>query len=304
MGRYIMGRAVQGLTSMFLVTIFVFGIVRLSGDPLQMLLPEEAPPEQYAEMKKLLYLDKPIVVQYWKWISRVVRGDLGTSTKLRIPVMELIGERLPNTLQLAAVAFAFTLTLGLAVGVYAAAWRGSVVDYVARGFAVMGQAAPSFWSGIIFILIFAVYLRWLPAGGKGGLSSIILPAFTLGWLPVAGVMRMTRSSMLEVLNSEYIKLARIKGVRETLVLWKHGFKNAALPVLTYTALIFIAMINGSVIIETVFAWPGIGRLVLEAVLNRDFPIVQAVVLMFSTWYILGNLFIDIGYAYLNPRIRY
>ena len=294
----------QAIISMFVVSIAVFGVVRLSGDPLQLLLPDEAPPEQYEQMKKLLHLDRPIVVQYGEWISRMAVGDLGTSTSARVPVVKLIRERLPNTLQLAAVAFAFTLAFGLTVGVYAAAFRGTVLDALARGFAVLGQAQPNFWTGIIFILVFAVYLGWLPAGGKSGWESVILPAITLGWLPVAGVMRLTRSSMLQVLNSEYVKLARIKGVNEFQVLWKHSLKNAALPVLTYSSLVFISMITGSIITETVFAWPGIGRLVLTAVVNRDFPIIQGVVLMFSAWYIVGNLLIDITYAYLNPKVRY
>ena len=294
----------QAIISMFVVSVAVFGVVRLSGDPLQLLLPDEAPPEQYEQMKKLLHLDRPIVVQYGEWISRMAVGDLGTSTSARVPVVKLIRERLPNTLQLAAVAFAFTLAFGLTVGVYAAAFRGTVLDALARGFAVLGQAQPNFWTGIIFILVFAVYLGWLPAGGKSGWESVILPAITLGWLPVAGVMRLTRSSMLQVLNSEYVKLARIKGVNEFQVLWKHSLKNAALPVLTYSSLVFISMITGSIITETVFAWPGIGRLVLTAVVNRDFPIIQGVVLMFSAWYIVGNLLIDITYAYLNPKVRY
>ena len=169
----------------------------------------------------------------------------------------------------------------------------------------MGQALPNFWQGIVFILIFAVWLGWLPAAGReGGIKFLILPAITIGWFPVAGVMRLTRSSMLDVLNSEYVKLARVKGVRESLVLWKHAFKNAALPVLTYSALIIVFMVRGSVIVETVFAWPGVGRLVLEAVYNRDFPIVQAIVLLFASFFITANLLVDITYAYLNPKIRY
>ena len=304
MGGFIAGRLAQAFISMFVVTIAVFGVVRLSGDPLQLLLPDEAPPEQYEQMKEALHLDRPIVVQYWEWVSKVAVGDLGTSTSARVPVLELITGRLPNTLQLATVAFAFTLVFGLTVGVYAAAFRGSLLDALARGFAVLGQAQPNFWTGIIFILVFAVYLGWLPAGGKSGWNSVILPAVTLGWLPVAGVMRLTRSGMLQVLNSEYVKLARIKGVSEVQVLWKHALRNAALPVLTYSSLVFISMITGSIITETVFAWPGIGRLVLEAVVNRDFPIIQAIVLMFSAWYIIGNLLIDITYAYLNPKVRY
>ena len=304
MGKYIYRRSLQALLSMFVVTIVVFGIIRLSGDPLQVLLPLEAPPSQYEEMRRLLKLDRPIYEQYLVYISGIFRGDFGKSTAMRINVSELIADRMPATLQLAAVGFVFATVIGLTVGVYAAAYRGSPLDVVARSVAIVGMAAPGFWLGIMLIMIFAVWWDVFPAGGKSGWSSLVLPAITLGSFPVAGLMRLTRSSMIEVLSSEYVKLARIKGVSESQVLWKHAFKNAAIPVLTYAALFFIGMLRGSVITETVFAWPGIGRLVLEAVLNRDFPIVQTVVLMFSAWYIIMNLVVDILYAYINPRIRY
>jgi peptide/nickel transport system permease protein len=304
MVRYILARTAQAVVSLLAVTVFIFGIVRLSGDPLQVLLPPEASREQYDEMRRLLLLDQPLYVQYGTWLSHVVVGDFGQSTRHRLPVSELIAGRLPATLQLAAVAFPLTMLLGLGIGVYAAAWRGSSLDLAARTFAVIGQAAPSFWMGIVLIMVFGVWLHVLPAGGKNDWTSYILPALTLGWYPVAGVMRLTRSSMIEVLGSEYIKLARVKGVSEQSVLWKHAFKNAALPVLTFAALVFIFMVGGSVIVETVFAWPGIGPLALEAIYNRDFPIVEGVVMLFSSWVIIGNLVVDVLYAYLNPRIRY
>jgi peptide/nickel transport system permease protein len=193
---------------------------------------------------------------------------------------------------------------GLSIGVYSAVFRSSALDGVARTLAVVGQALPNFWLGIILILVFGVWLRWLPAGGMGHWYNLILPAIALGWAPVAGVMRLTRSSMIDVLGSEYIKLARIKGVSPIYIHWKHAFKNAALPVLTFTALVLLGLVRGAVIVETVFAWPGVGLLVLEGINNRDFPIVQGVVLMFSSWIIFGNLLVDILYAYINPRIRY
>ena len=305
MARYIIKRSIHALITMVVVSIVVFMIVRLSGDPVEVLVPDEAPAEDYEEMRKLLRLDEHITVQYVIWMRNVLTGDFGESTTQRLPVATLVVERFPATLQLTSLAFAFTLLIGLPIGVYAAAYRGSPLDLFARGFAVMGQALPNFWQGIVFILIFAVWLGWLPAAGReGGIKFLILPAITIGWFPVAGVMRLTRSSMLEVLNSEYVKLARVKGVRESLVLWKHAFKNAALPVLTYSALIIVFMVRGSVIVETVFAWPGVGRLVLEAVYNRDFPIVQAIVLLFASFFITANLLVDITYAYLNPKIRY
>ncbi|MCZ6614511.1 MAG: ABC transporter permease [Chloroflexi bacterium] len=305
MSRYIIKRSIHAVITLFVVSIVVFMIVRLSGDPVLLLVPDEAPAEDYEEMRKLLRLDEHITVQYVIWMRQVLTGDLGESTTQRLPVATLILERFPATLQLTSLAFTFTLLIGLPIGVYAAAHRGGALDFLARGFAVFGQATPNFWMGIVFIMIFAVWLGWLPAAGReGGIKFLILPAVTIGWFPVAGVMRLTRSSMLEVLNSEYVKLARVKGVRESLVLWKHAFKNAALPVLTYSALIIVFMVRGSVIVETVFAWPGVGRLVLEAVYNRDFPIVQAVVLLFATFFITANLLVDITYAYLNPKIRY
>lgn len=304
MVRFILSRFAQALVSMFGISVLVFGVVYLSGDPLQVLLPPEAPKEQYAEMTKLLHLDEPLPVQYVRWLGRAVVGDFGVSLKLRRPVSQLIVERLPATFQLAGVAFVFTLVFGLTLGVYSAAFRGSPLDYFARLFAAMGQAAPSFWMGIVLIVIFAVWLRVLPAGGRSDWKSYILPAITLGWYPVAGIMRLTRSSMIEVLGTEYVKLARIKGASELTVLWKHAFRNAALPVMTFAALIFLFLIRGAVIVETVFSWPGLGRLALDAVTNRDMPVTQGVVLMLSSWVILGNLIVDILYAYLNPRIRF
>lgn len=289
---------------MFIVTVVIFGTVRLSGDPARMMISDEAPREQYEEMRRLLLLDRPLPEQYWRWISQAVKGDFGISLRYQIPVSELIRQRLPATLELAVAAYGVTLLLGLTIGVYSAAYRGSPLDAGARLLAIIGQAAPNFWLGIMLVLIFAVSLGWLPSGGRGEWRHLILPAVTLGWAPVAGLMRITRSSMIEVLGSDYIRLARVKGVSETRVLWKHAFKNGALPILTYASLVFLALIRGSVIVETVFFWPGIGRLVLEGVNNRDFQLVQAIILLFSSWVIFGNLLVDILYVYLNPKIRH
>lgn len=304
MNKFILGRVVQAVISLVVVSIFVFSIVRISGDPLHNLLPLEAPQEQYDEMRKLLHLDEPIHIQYVTWASGILRGDFGDSIFFRRSVGSLIASRLPNTLLLAGVAFLFALVIGLIVGVYSASNRGSRFDVISRSVAIIGMAAPSFWLGLMLIMVFAVQFGVLPAGGKGDWKSVILPAITLGSFPVAGLMRLTRSSMIEVLSSEYIKLARIKGVSEVWVLWKHAFRNAGIPVLTFGGIIFIGLLRGSVITETVFAWPGIGRLVLEGVINRDFPIVQGVVLLFSSWYILMNLIVDISYSFINPKIRY
>lgn len=301
--RFLVLRSVQAIVSLIVVSLVVFGLLHLSGDPLQVLLPEEATRQQYELMAKELHLDDPFLVQYWIWAKKAVRFDFGESNVLAISAGEAVKGRLPATVQLAASAFAITLLVGVSVGVYSAAFRGSKLDIVARSFAILGQAIPNFWLGIMLILVISVHFDWLPAGGKTGWNSLILPAFTLGLAPVAGVLRLTRSSMIEVLSAEYVKMARAKGVRETMVVWRHAFKNAALPVLTFGALIFMFLLRGSLITETVFAWPGVGSLVIQAVMNRDFPIVQATVMMFSAMFILGNLFVDVLYGYLNPRIR-
>ena len=302
--RYVIGRLLQAALSLFLISVFVFVLARATGDPAQVLLPMDASAEQYEVLRRNLHLDEPYLKQYYLWISDMLTGDFGTSSTRRVPVNQMLRESVPPSLQLAGAGFAFTIFIGVPLGVYAAAYRGSALDTFSRGFAVMGQAMPGFWLGIILITVFAVVLGWLPAGGKGGLKHLILPAFTIGWFGTAGVMRLTRSSMLEVLHTEYVKLARIKGLVEPKVLWKHAFKNASLPVLTFGGLILFAFVTGALVTETVFSWPGMGTLVLQATVNRDFAVVQIVVMLVSAVYIMGNLVIDILYAYLNPRIRY
>lgn len=303
--RYVLGRLLQAAVSLMYVTLMIFVLVRLTGDPLQVLLPEDASPQQYQEMRELLHLDEPLPIQYFRWMGLLLRFDLGMSTTRRsIPVATVILERLPATLQLASAGFVVAVVLGIAVGVYAAAWRGSWFDSLVRFNAALGQATPAFWIGLLLIMIFGVWLRVLPAGGMGDVRHLILPALAMGWAANSAILRLTRSSMIDALTSEYVKLARIKGVSENAVLWRHALKNAALPVLTYSGLVFLSFLNGAIVTETVFAWPGIGRLVLQAVTARDFPVIQALVLMFSALYILGNFVIDVLYAYLNPRIAY
>lgn len=304
MSRYILGRLVQSLVSMFVVSIVVFALVRLSGDPIQIMAPPEASEADIAVLRAYLGLDRPWPVQYWTFISHAVQGDFGRSVRFRRPAMELIAERYVATLELGALAVFIVIAVALPVGVYAAVRRNTPLDFLARGFAALGQAVPPFWLGLLLVLIFGVLLHLLPTSGRGTPLHVILPGITLGWFAVAGLMRLTRSAMLDVLGSEYVKLARIKGLPERQVIWKHAFKNAALPVVTFAALLFVALLNGSIITETVFSWPGLGLLVIEAVDSRDYPIVQAVVMCLSAMYIGVNLFVDILYAYLNPKIRY
>jgi peptide/nickel transport system permease protein len=302
--RYILGRIVQSIVSVFVVSVVVFALVRLSGDPIQIMMPAEATQKDIDLMRTALGLDRPWPVQYWRFVSNAVHGDFGRSVRFRRPAMDLIAERYAATLELGGLAVLIVIVVALPVGVYAAVRRGSGLDYAARAFAALGQAVPPFWLGLVLVLIFGVLLHLLPTSGRGTPLHVLLPGITLGWFAVAGLMRLTRSAMLDVLGSEYVKLARIKGLPERQVIWKHAFKNAALPVVTFAALLFVALLNGSIIVETVFGWPGLGLLVIEAVDSRDYPIVQAVVLCLSTMYIGVNLLVDILYAYLNPKIRY
>ena len=304
MQRYIVGRLFQSVVSLVVVSVVVFALVRFSGDPIAIMAPPEATQQDIELIRAYLGLDRPWTVQYWRFATRALQGDFGQSIRFRRPAMDLIFERYGATLELGGLAVLIVIVVAIPVGVHAAVRRGTALDYVARGFAALGQAVPPFWLGLLLVLLFGVLLRLLPTSGRGTPLHILLPGITLGWFAVAGLMRLTRSAMLDVLGSEYVKLARIKGLPERQVIWKHAFKNAALPVVTFAALLFVALLNGSIIVETVFSWPGLGLLVIEAVDSRDYPIVQAVVMCLSAMYIGVNLLVDMLYAYLNPKIRY
>jgi peptide/nickel transport system permease protein len=304
MGRYILSRLAQALVSVLVVSLVVFALGRLAGNPIELLLEMGASAEMRQRLIVELGLDRSYLDQYLRFAGALLRGDLGRSVVNREPVAGLIGRAFVNTIQLGAAAMVVAILIAVPIGVYAAAFRNSPLDRVARIFAILGQSAPPFWVGIILIMVFGVWLRWLPTSGMGTASHLVLPAFTLGWYIAAGIMRLTRTSMLEVLRADYVRLARAKGVPESKVIWKHGFKNAALPVLTFTAILFVALLSGTVVTETVFAWPGLGRLLVQSVQWRDYPVVEAVVLLLSVMYLAINLLVDILYAYLNPRIRY
>src|SRR3954470_16429871 len=304
MARFIVGRLLQALVTLWMVVTVVFFLARLAGDPIALLGGEHMTAEFEAELRARYGLDKPVWQQYLVYLGQLVRGDFGTSIVSGEPALAQVLERWPATMEIGAAGILVTLVLALPIGVYAAAHRGSPLDYLARGFAVLGQAVPGFWVGLIFILVFAVELRLLPAGGRGGPQHVILPALTTGWFAVAGIMRLTRSSMLEVLGSEYVKLARAKGLPMHVVIWKHAFRNAAIPVLTFTALVVVTLfLTGSIVAETVFSYPGVGSLLIDAVRKRDFPQLQAAVLFLSALYVLVNLSVDLLYGYLDPRIR-
>jgi peptide/nickel transport system permease protein len=287
------------------MSIVVFGLTRLSGNPMDVLVPFEAGPQEFAAVAHHWGLDKPLHTQYFKFLRNALRGDFGQSWMWQgNTVMDLVVERLPATLELAGLALAISAAIALPIGVIAAVMKDTPVDALAKIIALLGQSLPAFWLGIVLMWIFAVQLGWLPPSGREGLQSIILPAITLGWFQVAAVMRLVRSSMLDVLDSEFVKLARIKGLSEWKVVWKHCLRNAAITPLTYFGITAGVLMTGSVVTETVFSWPGIGLLVIDAVRARDFHVVQAIILIFAAIFIFTNLVVDVLYAYLDPRIRY
>ena len=304
MQRYIALRLGQALITLLILSLAVFLSVNLTGNPAIYLLGPDDGYEEYQQLKKNLGLDKPMHVRYAIFLGNAVRGDFGKSFTMGRSAQELLIQRFPATLQLAGAAFLIIMVVGIPMGVLSAVKRDSIFDQFGKFFAVAGIAAPSFWIAIMLVLLFGPILGWLPTHGRGGLDHFILPAFVLSWHSMAGVLRLSRSSMLEVLDSEYVKFARIKGLSERLVIYKHALKNAVIPVLTFSGLTLAGLMNGSVVVEVVFAWPGIGRLMLQGIQQRDFPVVQATVLAAGAFYIITALLVDILYAYVNPRIRF
>ena len=305
MQRYIVRRLLQAMITLLLVSVIVFILGRLTGDPVALLLTEYSTEEDKIRLTRQLGLDKPLPEQYAIFIGNALRGDLGRSIRgERAPALELILERLPATVQLAVTAVLISFFIGLPLGVMAAVKRGSFLDTAVRILALIGQAAPVFWLGIVAMYVFSVQLALLPTSGYGEPKQFVLPVFTMSCFMVAAFLRLTRSGMLEALESEYVKLARIKGISETVVIWKHALRNSLIPVVTYMGTILGRMVTGTVVIETIFAWPGIGRLAFEAVMLRDFPVLQAVVLFMAAAFLSINLIVDILYAYIDPRIRY
>lgn len=302
--RYIVSRLFQAALALVGVTLIVFIATRMTGDPVYLLLPPQATEQDAAVLRQEMGLDRPLVVQYGVFLSKALRGDFGESYRWRQPALELVAGRLPATFQLTVAALLLTVIVAVPVGVLSATWPGSWFDRFGKALALLGQAIPVFWLGLILILVFSVNLRLFPTGGKQGLSSIVLPAVTLGWYSVAAITRLTRSAMLDVLGSEYIKLARLKGLPEMMVVGKHALKNAAIPVVTVLGLQMATLLGGAVITETIFSWPGVGRLTVDAIYARDFPVVQTAVLMTSAIFVLTNLAVDLLYVYLDPRIRY
>ncbi|MGD9116362.1 MAG: ABC transporter permease [Dehalococcoidia bacterium] len=304
MARFIIIRLLQSFVALIGISILIFVLVRVSGDPSDLYRTSMTSEEDIARIRHNLGLDKSWPEQYWIFITDLAQGDLGESLVRHRPVTEMIMERLPNTLSLAAASFFVSMLLALFLGILGATRRDTFLDNGVKFIAVLGQALPGFWVAIMAILVFSVYWQIFPASGTGSFMHYVLPVATIAFFLLPGMMRLVRSSMLDVLDSDYIKMARIKGLPERVIVWKHALRNALIAPLTAAGMLFAMLITGAVVTEQVFAWPGIGRLSLEALWARDFPIVQGITLMVAVVVLFINLLVDILYAYIDPQIRY
>ena len=301
--RYFLQRLLQGVVSVIGASIVIFVISRLSGDPIVLLLPTEAPPALIEQVRRDMGLNEPVWRQYLIFAGKALQGDFGQSYRWQQPALQLVLARLPATIELALAALLFSVALAVPFGVLSAVHRGSWVDKLGKGFAMLGQAMPNFWVGLLMILVFSIELNWLPAYGTGGPANLIMPAIALGWYPVAAQTRIVRSAMLDVLDSDYIRMGRAVGAPEWVLVWKYALRNAAVPLVTILGVYFASMLGGAFVVETIFAWPGVGRTVVEAVFSRDFPVVQVGVLLTSVLFVLSNLLVDLSYGLFDPRIR-
>jgi peptide/nickel transport system permease protein len=302
---YVLKRILIAIFTMFLVLTVVFFVFRLGGaDPVSIMLPPDAMPSDAEKLTKKFGLDKPLMVQYVNFVKNAVRGDFGQSFRYDEPALYVLAVRFPATLQLGVIAFLMAVVIGLTIGILSAVKPDSLIDRFGRVFALAGMSLPSFWVAVMLILFFGVTLRWLPISGRGTPLHFLMPAFCMSLYPVALITRLSRSAMLDALKSDYIVMARIKGVPEVYVILLHALKNAAIPVVTIIFGVFGGLILGSVIVETIFSWPGIGRLVIESFFSRDYPVVQVFVLFVTFLVVTLNLIVDIVYAFIDPRIRY
>ncbi len=303
MPRYLLSRIIQTIVTLWLLTLVAFVMTRLTGNPLDVLLDARATAEDRAAEAQVLGLDRPLAMQYALYLRDAVRGDFGNSFKTRRPALSTVMERLPWTLELGTASFLVSLLIAVPIGVITAVKRDTTIDMAGKVLALLGQSLPTFWLGLMLILLFAVTLGWLPAGGTGSLAHLVLPSITLGWFTVAGIMRLVRSAMLDTLGEEFVVTARAKGLAEPGVVWRHALRNAVIPPLTYAGVVFVALLAGAVVTETVFAWPGVGQLVIESITFRDFPVIQIILLLFGVMYIGMSLVVDLLYAWADPRIR-
>lgn len=303
MGQFMLRRTFYAVVTLLILSLTIFTVVRLTGDPVTLMAEPGAQEEDLALVRSEWGLDRPLPVQYAEFLKNVITGELGQSFNYEMPVSTLYFQRLPNSLELALAATLISFVIGIPAGIISAVRVNSAWDHVGKIIALLGLSIPGFWLGLVMILVFSVWLGWLPTSGQGGWRNLVMPAIALGWYFAASLLRLTRSSMLEVLRSEYIKLARLKGLPGYAVIAVHAFKNALIPVLTLAGVNLVVMINAAVIIEVIFAWPGIGRLLYEGIFQRDFPLVQGVVMEAGIMIVLINLIVDILYAYIDPRIR-
>ena len=300
---YLIRRLAQSLIVVVGVSMVTFAATLLTGDPVLLMLPEGASLDERAELRSHLGLDRPLPVQYLLYVNRVIRGDFGLSLRHRQPAMRLVLARMPATLELTAAALVFSIVIAVPIGVISATRRNTMFDTTAMFGVLLGQSIPNFWLGIMIILVFGVSLQWLPISGRGTFLQLVGPAVTLGFFPLARNVRLIRSSLLEVLGEGYIRTARAKGLAERMVVYRHGLRNALIPVITIVGLQFGFFLGGAVVTETVFAWPGVGRLVVQAIYGRDYPVIQAGVVLLSVGFVTINLAVDLLYGYLDPRIR-
>jgi ABC-type dipeptide/oligopeptide/nickel transport system permease component len=302
--RLCLTRCLAGVPALLLVTVLVFTVVRLiPGDPARILAGDFATDQAVAELRQRWRLDRPLPVQYAAYVAGLARGDLGRSTATSLPVAGELGERFLRTLLLAGAAILVATLVGVTLGILSATHRASLLDFAATTLALAGVSTPIFWSGLILILLFSVELPWLPAGGTGSFAHLILPAVSLGLFGAGVIARQTRSSMLETLGEDFVRTARAKGLTERIVVYKHALKNALIPVVTVLADQFGRMLGGAILTETVFSWPGMGRYLIEAIAMRDYPVIQGIILVFATSFLVVNLLLDISYALLDPRVQ-
>lgn len=300
---YVLGRLASGLVVIILALTAVFFMLRLSGDPVLLFAPMDTSKANLDEIRERMGFNDPLAVQYARFIGDAVQGDFGNSTRERRPATEVVLERLPATLQLGGLALLISVVIGIPLGILSATRHGSAWDRIARLIAVLGQAIPGFWLGLLLMLLFAVRLNWLPTSGRGGPEHILLPAITLAALSTARYARLTRSTMLDVLGQDYMRTAKAKGLSGRIIIWRHALKNASISLITMTGLEIGRLIEGAVVVEQVFAWPGMGRVTVQALLNRDFPVVMAAVLLFAVMYTIGNLMADLAYGWVNPQVK-
>lgn len=303
MSGYLIHRLALSTIAMLGVITIVFILLHVSGDPASLLVTQDATLQDMERIRQAYGLDRPLSVQYARFIERVIRGDLGYSYRQGLPVTELIFDRIGATFKLALASLAVAIVLGVGLGMAAAVRRGSGVDTAAMTVALLGTSMPSFWFGLLLIIVFGVTLGWLPISGYGGLDHLVMPAFVLGGFYAAQVSRLTRTSLLEVLAQDYIRTGRAKGLRPRAVLFRHALRNAALPILTVLGLSFGQMLGGAIVVESIFAWPGMGRLAVQAVLGRDFPVVQGVTIVGAAVFLAVNLAVDLIYGWVDPRLR-